>query len=991
MENNELLLKDQKTKIQHKKLEEHEGPLFQNLNMGDLPLEDTLVNTLKKEQGLLKQNLLTEPGRKLEMDPSLSLEKTDQKVDMTGVSLTKSLGPVHKLKTKPAPKEEAKKKEELTREEIQRSIMEDNLRAFIDFFQKEYSAISGHLGDKSYMELKNASVAAKKLCDEFTEGKKDIPLSKSIEVFSRLSQATTDYYHENRGHQFKSEGQQRKQYAKQMREKTRKLFKDLATMEIFEKVNQETGGIGAISTYSAKEKKTSEKKMKELADMKKKWSKHIARNTGAAFADDKIKDRLDIFRAYEEQIKIYKATHVWEKMDREYQLLLEEYEETLTETYVKEWAEKNDREEKKKATKNTKDMIKQHVEEEDERKGYVPLERKEVDINLTEEQEKQIAAIDQWLVQNFNNGGMLAFIPQLRNHHGDFISQILSKTKRERLHMYYLVETAERKEATALDAVISQTDYVPNLKKFKDQMIASKWKMTKYVLGGYVYMQKLSEAFRVTMAPETQNAIKDTVKLAGIHHMDKEKKEKGNPIDLAASERLYALGKFSETLAIYKKSLKDAKDAKDSEKQSKEEEAKKNAKEAQKWLRETVKYDRELGELAKKSELFDKNKEIEKTDVNLQEYSKRDEDSNLADFYIGKASLAAGKVGMAAEKAELIGISFGLDEKGFETLDLWGGSISDCLSIASSVLNMVNSIYSLMEGGEEMTLEDYAGTITDIVSSASDILGSVTSVAGNVMTMVGVAEEAVNIVSTVGTGFAGASLAMSAIQTGLKWKSVYDQSVHADNVHNYFDQKNKTKFKDKPQTEEEIKEWRKNKFEQGMVKLSDNLRSRNRNQAIYSTLNTGLSTVSLVFPGAGMVTAPVGLALTLTTTILDAIQTGGIREATFDHYFNMDKILDQVWEKSHENNEFLNETKDALKKRLRTRVAAAAGFCDLAAAQGHVAQKYADFIHDQLFGSESVKEEERKAYISLVKSLGLPYDEAKKIPSAESIKGKMAV
>ena len=83
------------------------------------------------------------------------------------------------------------------------------------------------------------------------------------------------------------------------------------------------------------------------------------------------------------------------------------------------------------------------------------------------------------------------------------------------------------------------------------------------------------------------------------------------------------------------------------------------------------------------------------------------------------------------------------------------------------------------------------------------------------------------------------------------------------------------------------------------------------------------------------------------------------------------------------------EDRNAIKKRLRRRVAAAAGFANMASAQDHVAKKYAEFVHNRLFGEDAVEGEELKAYVALVKSFGLPYDNKKKKPTIEALRRKM--
>ena len=83
---------------------------------------------------------------------------------------------------------------------------------------------------------------------------------------------------------------------------------------------------------------------------------------------------------------------------------------------------------------------------------------------------------------------------------------------------------------------------------------------------------------------------------------------------------------------------------------------------------------------------------------------------------------------------------------------------------------------------------------------------------------------------------------------------------------------------------------------------------------------------------------------------------------------------------------------EGFKKRMRRLLAASAGFADVETACDHIGKKYAEIICKKLFGDESERttdENERKGYIQLIKSFGLPYNEKKKIPGAAQLARKM--
>ena len=82
---------------------------------------------------------------------------------------------------------------------------------------------------------------------------------------------------------------------------------------------------------------------------------------------------------------------------------------------------------------------------------------------------------------------------------------------------------------------------------------------------------------------------------------------------------------------------------------------------------------------------------------------------------------------------------------------------------------------------------------------------------------------------------------------------------------------------------------------------------------------------------------------------------------------------------------------EEFRERMRRVLAASAGYADLISACDQITKEYADQICKGLFGDdeERVEGEYREAYIEIVKSFGLPYDEAKRIPGPELLARRM--
>ena len=63
------------------------------------------------------------------------------------------------------------------------------------------------------------------------------------------------------------------------------------------------------------------------------------------------------------------------------------------------------------------------------------LNKKDTDKGLSVEQIKAIDAIDQWFVRNYSNTGLVGWAVGARNHHGEAVSALLGKSKREAFYL----------------------------------------------------------------------------------------------------------------------------------------------------------------------------------------------------------------------------------------------------------------------------------------------------------------------------------------------------------------------------------------------------------------------------------------------------------------------------------------------------------------------------------------------------------------------------
>ncbi len=147
-----------------------------------------------------------------------------------------------------------------------------------------------------------------------------------------------------------------------------------------------------------------------------------------------------------------------------------------------------------------------------EEKTELEKRNEELDKGVTHAQAAKIAEIDRWLLRNYNNGGMVgAFRSKVKKNRSEFIFNLLSLSKRERLFIYYMIETRSRTkpDERGNDMIYSQQRYVPSLSNFKDKMVATKWKFSKRFTGDYIYWDKLDQAMSQMGAQANQEILQE--------------------------------------------------------------------------------------------------------------------------------------------------------------------------------------------------------------------------------------------------------------------------------------------------------------------------------------------------------------------------------------------------------------------------------------------------------------------------------------------------
>ena len=129
--------------------------------------------------------------------------------------------------------------------------------------------------------------------------------------------------------------------------------------------------------------------------------------------------------------------------------------------------------------------IDEELKKADDIREMKPL-KQAVDDGLDEEQKRHVLQADQWMLRNINE------LDQ-----SELVTKLLRKTKRERLYIYYLIESNARVKPSAEDIEKSQKDYHPNVAKIKSRMVKSRFKLLARYNKTTIYWDKLRQAMDI--------------------------------------------------------------------------------------------------------------------------------------------------------------------------------------------------------------------------------------------------------------------------------------------------------------------------------------------------------------------------------------------------------------------------------------------------------------------------------------------------------------
>ncbi len=897
-----------------------------------------------------------------------------------------------------------------------------------------WSRVERRTGDDSasFKHFRAAVMEVKKLAAGLKAEKMEqnpAETDRIMAAMARLSETANVFYDEHRGHQYSERGKEHRKACDLVRE---------ITKEFYDRLDIAMGGEGygnltlkqVQGKIGSKEKKASEAKMKELVKVCGKWKKHFAKQEG--MERSKIRDRARLFEPYRNAIEVYKASHGMKEWP-------EEIEEVIREAnYIRVRNAAIERYERVRDgfSDPITRLAQKHADEMAGRtKAEKELSAKEVDEGLTKEQIKAVDAIDQWFIRNYNNAGIAGRLIGSRNHHGEIVSGLLRKTRRERLYIYYLIETRQRKNPELFDVYASQT-YTPNLDKFKDRMLASGFKFMSRITGTYVYMGKVTEALQINR--EHQELIKDCARLTmdSREVTGKELQELKQKKDEYRSYMLTRTFKSAQAFRGEARLLENKGRGK-----TKTDEARVKAAQQAflKDLKELIRADSEIGEEGAYGEALGSVRKDPAGELRAEESGRfyspqsmnRQELSDYTDTYTkgtaalssnadAVADLAIRGANLALKGAGMVRgepykpVTWHLKDSSLMDTKLYAGSVSSTTILAlGGVLSACYGIRNLTQNWENLHGFDKAAGVAEILKTAA-VTGK--TVLDGIQTGKQYAEfaskgtEAEAVSSGLVKGF---GIAVAGLQTAInlytavsgkydsknsdRAKEILGQRMYEKNMEvlrlqaESREEKKKREAVESPaEREKREKDLRMARYERNMLKLSQSQSGRKKKYAGIQTFASSVTVAGLTVPVAGFAVSLAGTAISTITGLADSACLAGIRLNMFDTYFDFEGFYSSALEEMRNQGQQVYDT-DEFKQRMRRVLAASAGFADVNSACEQISKRYADMICNGLYGpvEERASGETRSAYIQLIKSFGLPYDEKKRIPSPALLARKM--
>lgn len=836
---------------------------------------------------------------------------------------------------------------------------------------------------------------------------KDVDTSDIIEAIVRLSECANAYYDTHRGKHY-GEKNKRKQVAKEFMLVSEAF---LANVNISMGKPKNMPPEPNVEELKRKYKATKgvDSRLIELADIYEKWAATFGEEEGGE--RQRIQKKRNLFKPFENDIKLYRAQYSNGKGKASIMKIIQIYDDYKMKDDMLKRLEK-DEDIKKKLSDPVMDYLKEKEALENERDKEIGLSDEQMDATLKEEQIKGIYECDRWFLKNFDNKGIFGRLVGTKNHHEEIISKLMSMSKRERLFMYYLIETGQRKSPQMYDVFASQINYKPNVDLLEKKMKAIFLKLTRRVNGDYINMYKLSEVMQISrdykeLLATTSTIEEDVEKAKQRREAQETAEENGESAVTTEEERVHVLvedrknllAEFMLANITYKECLEQKLNNKDKNKKQE--------------LQNKLDAAGKRCVLVRK-ELFNADDQLKNIQDNSDEYNASLKSSNAKqggstswkkfhDYSKTAIKYTKDANKYSSKAINSYGLSWGLSETSLKTYKYASGGVGDSLTVVSTAITTIGSIMNLVKNADNMHMGDVISSIVSITNSAEG--GVISGLKLYVMAkdiVTGFEHvQASGILKTAGTATAGIALGINAYKVVTGALDMRNATNAEEALKNKKQNKQGTinnleTKKDRTADEEaQLKKLkREQKYDESMVKLAKKISELKLDVAMANTVINGLTLMTSFVPGGGQVGAAIILfAASLAISVAEAKRLRGIKKELFDDFMDMKKVSETSQKlMGDRSRKIYNQEK--YNENLRLKMAAVAGYADTNSAADQICKKFGQYVYAKLFGDAgsggAENDEEKNGYIQLVKALGLPYDANKKIPDEAVIARKFA-
>ncbi|MBQ7583224.1 MAG: hypothetical protein IJT24_01320 [Lachnospiraceae bacterium] len=846
-----------------------------------------------------------------------------------------------------------------------------------------------------YRRLRDAAERVRELSGRLERDAVPPGTDELLEAMQRLSETARIYYDMHRGRQYTDKGKDRKNAVRSIKELTERFYDEMGRMQSREGLDY----LEPDARFTVEEGVKAHSRLRELVKHYGKWKKHFAFQEADERAN--IRAKAELFAVYEHEMDIYRSVYRYEPntADPEIMALIKEARFYKIQNRVIADFEKNGEMKKD----EIREISREQVDRADYReKSEEELSPEEIDRDISPAQLRAIERIDRWFIRNYNNGGLVGRPLNIKNHHGEIVSALMSRTKRERLFIYYLIETGARKDPKVFDAYASQTDYTPSLDKLKGQMLASKLKLMSRLVGGYVYMHKLSEAMQINR--DYRELIKDSAKLTRLE--GRKESEIKDPAEL----RTLRLKQAYISVRDYKEKAEKCRRAKGEARAALEAEVRTAEAKYRRDLQALIDADEAVGEASRYGGIGAEGEKSADRLKNREDNNRPDFRDNL-DTYVSVGSNAASNAGIAVNVGAVAadvaryrhgGVSWRLKDSALANANKYAkGYTASAISALGHAMTVLYGIYNLYENGAKMHAGDIGKEAVEILKAGAETYTSVRTGAELVSGYGSLAKsfdstkvvEASGSLKTAGMITSGAGVLLNgyvSVSGALDCANASKASAYLSaKLEASKELKNAPGGETPEQKAVRLQKLKEARYEKNMLQLVDDISRNKTRYAGLQTIASGIGFASLLLPGLGSTLVSIGgMGVGVAFSILKAVDMSTIKTKLFDAYFDFDSYMVKVREKLAQKGQRIHDEKE-FAARMRRKLAAEAGYADMPAAADQIAKRYADQICARLFGGEAMGEDEKKGYIQMIKGFGLPYNEEKRIPGAKLLARRM--